>query len=208
MKKEEPTVYVIDDDPSVRKALERLLRSAGHKSETFASASEFLDFRPPNAPGCLILDVMMPGLNGLELQERLAAHEIFLPIIFITGHGTIPMSVRAMKAGAADFLQKPFNDEDLLHAISDAIEKDRRARQERKEVEKLRKRLDSLTPREVEVFRLIVTGMLNKQVAFDLGITEKTIKVHRARIMEKMDVKSLADLVRLAEKLGNGSANT
>jgi FixJ family two-component response regulator len=195
-------VYVVDDDPSLRKALERLLRSAGHDAKTFGSALEFLDFSHPDAPGCLILDIKMPKLSGLELQERLAAKGISFPIVFITGHGTVPTSVRAFKAGAMDFLQKPFKDSELLDAVCRGIEKHRRLRQEQNEIKGLRARLDTLTPREREVFTLVVSGMLNKQVAFELGTAEKTIKVHRARIMEKMGARSFADLVRFAEKLG------
>jgi FixJ family two-component response regulator len=202
MKDEKPVVYVVDDDPSVLKSLERLLRSAGYEAKTFNSALEFLDFRHPDAPGCLVLDVKMPELSGLELQENLAGREIMFPVIFITGHGTVPMSVRAMKAGAVDFLQKPFLESDLLNIVSGAISADRQAKQEQRELKELRERLKTLTPREYEVFGLVVTGMLNKQVAFDLGTSEKTIKVHRARIMEKMGAKSLAELVRFADKLG------
>jgi FixJ family two-component response regulator len=201
MKEEKSFIYVIDDDPSVRKALERLLRSTGRDAKTFASASEFLDFTCPDTPGCLILDIKMPGLTGLELQDRLAEKDISFPIIFITGHGTVPASVRAFKAGAMDFLQKPFKDRELLNAVSHGIEKHHRLRKEQKKMKTLRTRLDTLTPREREVFGLVVSGMLNKQVAFDLGITEKTIKVHRARVMDKMGAQSLADLVRFAEKL-------
>ena len=195
-------VYVVDDDPSVRKALERLLRSADYDAKTFASASEFLDFTYPDTPGCLILDIKMPDLSGLELQDRLSEKGIFLPIIFITGHGTVPASVKAFKAGAMDFLQKPFKDRQLLDAVSRAIEKHRGLRREQKEMKTLGTRLETLTPREREVFSLVASGLLNKQVAFELGITEKTIKVHRARVMQKMGVQSLADLVRFAEKLG------
>ena len=202
MTEEEPVVYVVDDDPSVRKALQRLLRSAGHEAKTFGSAIEFLDFTHPDAPGCLVLDIKMPTLSGLELQDRLVEKGISFPIIFITGHGTVPSSVRAFKAGAVDFLQKPFEDRELLEAVSRGIEKHRRLRQDQKERETLRARLDTLTPREREVFGLVVSGILNKQVAYQLGTTEKTIKVHRARVMEKMGAQSVADLVRFAEKLG------
>lgn len=200
-----PVIYVVDDDPSVLKAVERLLRSADYEVETFTSALEFLELRHLDTPGCLILDVKMPGVSGLELQERLAAGDMGFPVIFITGHGTIPMSVQAMKAGAVDFLQKPFLDSELLDAISGAVAADRRVKRERLQLRELRERLKHLTTREYEVFTLVVTGMLNKQIAFDLGTTEKTIKVHRARVMEKMGAQSLADLVRFAERLGIGS---
>ena len=202
MKDEKPVVYVVDDDPSVLKSLERLLRSACFDVETFSSALEFLNFQHPDAPGCLILDVKMPELDGLELQGRLADRDITFPVIFITGHGTVPMSVQAMKAGAVDFLQKPFLDRDLMDVVSRAIASDQRGRREQRELGKLRERLQTLTPREYEVLRLVVTGMLNKQIAFDLGTSEKTIKVHRARVMEKLNAESLADLVRFADKLG------
>jgi len=194
-------VYVVDDDPSVRKALERLLRSADYDAKTFASAPEFLDFTCPDTPGCLILDIKMPHLSGLELQDRLSEKGSFLPIIFITGHGTVPASVKAFKAGAMDFLQKPFKERELLDAVSFGIGKHRRLWREQNEMKTLRARLETLTPREREVFSFVASGLLNKQVAFDLGITEKTIKVHRARVMQKMGAQSLADLVRFAEKL-------
>jgi FixJ family two-component response regulator len=200
-------VYVVDDDSSMRKALERLLRSADYDAKSFASASEFLDFTCPDAPGCLVLDIKMPKVSGLELQDRLVEKGVSFPIIFITGYGTVPASVKAFKAGAVDFLQKPFKDRDLLDAVSGAIEKHRHLRQEQNEMKTLRARLDTLTPREREVFGMVASGMLNKQVAFDLGTAEKTIKVHRARVMEKMGAQSLADLVRFAEKLGIRSSN-
>jgi FixJ family two-component response regulator len=201
MTEDRPVVYVVDDDPSVRKALDRLLRAVGHNVITFPSAVEFLKFTPPDAPGCLILDINMPALNGLELQECLGQAGNPFPIIFITGHGTVPMSVRAMKAGAIDFLQKPFGEKDLLGLVLQAIEKDRRAKRAHKELKELRERVVTLTPREYEVFALVVTGMLNKQIAYELGTTEKTIKVHRARVMTKMGAESVADLVRFSEKL-------
>jgi len=202
MKEEKAVVYVVDDDPSVRRALERLLRSAGYNILIFAGASEFLDFNCPDTPGCLILDIKMPKLSGLELQDRLSEKGVFIPIIFITGHGTVPASVKAFKAGAMDFLQKPFKDQEFLDVVSRGIEKHRHLRRKQNEKKTLRTRLDTLTHREREIFSLVVSGMLNKQIAFDLGISEKTVKVHRARVMEKMDAQSLADLVRFAEKLG------
>ena len=202
MTEERPVVYVVDDDPSVRKAMARLLSSSGHEAKTFASAEEFLDFNYPDTPGCLILDIKMPKLNGLELQDRLSENDISFPIIFITGHGTVPASVKAFKAGAMDFLQKPFKDKELLRAVSLGIEKHRSLLQEQKEMKTLHARMETLTPRELEIFGLVVSGMLNKQIAFDLRISEKTVKVHRARVMEKMGAESLPDLVRFAEKLG------
>jgi FixJ family two-component response regulator len=199
---DKPVIYVVDDDPSMRKALERLLRSAGHDAKAFGSALEFLDFNHPDTPGCLILDIKMPKLSGLELQERLVQKGISFPIVFITGHGTVPASVKAFKAGAMDFLQKPFKDAELLDAVSRGVEKHRHLRQEQNEIKGLRAKLDTLSPREREVLTLVASGMLNKQVAFELGTAEKTIKVHRARVMEKMGARSFADLVRFAEKLG------
>jgi len=199
-----PTVFVVDDDPAVLKGLSRLLRSAGLTTETFPSSQDFLNHYLPNTPGCLVLDVAMPGLNGLELQKALGAKGSAVPIIFLTGHGDIPMSVQAMKRGAADFLTKPVNDNELLNAIRTAIEKDRVARHARTEVAEIQQRLATLTPREHEVLEHVISGQLNKQVAADLGIVEKTIKVHRARVMEKMQAQSLVDLVRLAEKAGVG----
>jgi FixJ family two-component response regulator len=204
---EKPVVYVVDDDPSVGKALERLVRSVGYDARTFTSALGFLDAGTLEAPACLVLDVNLPGLNGLELQEVLADREISLPIVFITGVGSIPDSVRAMKAGAVDFLQKPFSDAELLHAISQAIETGRRVKQDHEQRKELRSRMETLTPREYEVFKLVVGGMLNKQIAFELGTVEKTIKVHRARVMAKMGAQSLTDLVRFADKLGLASSS-
>ncbi len=207
MTEEKPVVYVVDDDASVLKSLERLLRSAEYSVHTFTSSIEFLDFQHLDAPSCLILDVKMPGLDGLELQDLLVKRKITFPIIFISGHGTVPLSVRAMKAGAVDFLQKPFMDGDLLDIVACAIRTDSKERQKQKELGRLQLRIKALTPREDEVFRLVITGMLNKQIAYVLGTSEKTIKVHRARIMEKLGAESLADLVRLAEKLGIGSSD-
>ena len=197
-----PTVFIVDDDPSVLKALARLLRSAGLNATTFASPQEFLDYFDQTAPGCLVLDVAMPRINGLELQQMLAAQGCELPVIFLTGHGDIPMSVRAIKQGAVDFLTKPVHDSDLIEAIHDAIEKDRIARQARAKLNELQQRLVTLTPREREVLSHVVSGRLNKQIAADLGTVEKTIKVHRAHLMVKLKVRSLAELVKLAEQLG------
>ncbi len=195
-----PTVFVVDDDASVCRALQRLLASVKLRVETFASAREFLGCQPARGPACLVLDVRMPGLSGLDLQHELSRADQALPIIFITGHGDIPMSVRAMKAGAVDFLQKPFNDQELLDAVHQALARNRRARRERAELAEIEQRLGSLTRREYEVLTLVITGMLNKQIAAELGVVEKTIKVHRARVMQKLRVVSVAELVRLAEK--------
>ena len=197
------TVFVVDDDESVRTALKRLLTSTGHKVFTFSSAEEFFKHDHCfDVCGCLVLDIRMPGLSGLELQDQMAIAGISIPIIFITGHGNIPTSVRAIKAGAMEFLEKPFDDLVLLDVIHRAIEKDTRAKQAQAKIRVINQRVASLTPREKEVFTLVVTGMLNKQVAFELGTSEKTIKVHRARVMQKMSAESFADLVRLAEKAG------
>jgi two-component system, LuxR family, response regulator FixJ len=197
-----PTVFVIDDDDSIRKSLSRLLRSFGFEVETFASADLFLDRDPYDGVGCIILDIRMPGMTGLALQDYLAKTDYSMPIIFITGHGDIPTSVQAIQKGAVDFLPKPFDDEELLKSIRRAIEKDVKAKADQEVVRKSLERINRLTPREHEILRHIIRGMLNKQIAFKLGIAEKTVKVHRARIMEKLRVSSVADLVRLAEKAG------
>ena len=203
MNTSEATVFIVDDDLSVRRSLARLMKSSGYRSETFASAQEFLDTgRHRDGSGCLVLDVRMPGLNGLELQHELARVVPTLPIIFITGHGDIPMSVQAMKEGAVDFLPKPFQSHDLLQAVATALERNAHERMESAERRRIQERVDTLTPREREVMALVVTGMLNKQVAGRLGTTEKTIKVHRSRVMEKMGVESLAELVHAAARVG------
>lgn len=201
MKPTDPIVFVVDDDQSVREALDSLIRSIGLRVETFASAQDFLRHQRPDAAACLVLDVRLPGLSGLDLQRDLAIAGERMPIIFISGHGDIPMTVRAMKAGAAEFLPKPFRQQDLLDAIWQALERDQAARQGRAELAELQNRYDTLTVREREVIVLIVRGMLNKLVAAELGITEVTIKVHRHHIMQKMKASSLPALVRMAEQL-------
>jgi FixJ family two-component response regulator len=203
----EPTVFVVDDDTSVLRSLKRLLVAAGLNVAAFASPREFLERYDPNLAGCLVLDLAMPGLNGLELQQMLAARGSRLPIIFLTGHGDIPTSVQAMKRGAVDFLTKPVDDDELLATIRRAFEKGRALREAHAELAGIEQRLATLTPREREVLRHIISGRLNKQIAADLGTVEKTVKVHRARVMEKMRVRSLAELVRLAERAGIKAAS-
>ncbi len=200
MPTDDPIVYVLDDDLAVRQALSSVIRSTGLRVETFASAQEFLQYPRQDAPSCLVLDMQLPDVSGLDLLPELDARAALLPIIFITGHGTIPMSVRAMKAGAMEFLTKPFREEDLLTAIDHALERDRAGRRARAEVTELRERLATLTPREREVLALVVAGRMNKQIAAELGTAEQTIKQHRGRVMRKLGVESVADLVRLVER--------
>lgn len=194
------TIFVVDDDTSVRNALKRLIRSIGFTVETFDSAQAFLEREVYDGPACLILDIRMPGTSGIELQEELAKVDFHIPIIFITGHGNIQMSVKAMKAGALDFIEKPFEDQKLIDVIHTAITRSKKDRAELSETRGLQRRVDSLTPREYEVFLLVVSGILNKQIALELGMSEKTVKVHRGRVMQKMEAASLADLVRMAER--------
>ena len=201
-REQDATIAVVDDDPSVRGGLDRLIRSLGWKAETFASAQEFLDHPRTEPPSCLVLDLQLPDLSGLDLQKRMAEVGLEIPIVFLTGHGNIPASVQAMKAGAVEFLTKPVDEQDLLRAIQEAIECDRRTRQQQADMRQLRDRYESLTPREQEVMRPVVSGLLNKQIAAELRITEDTVKFHRGHIMGKMRADSLADLVRMADKLG------
>ena len=203
MTETKPTIFIVDDDPSVRQSTEMLLKSVGFNVKTFVSAQDFATANLQEDLGCLILDVRMPGISGLDLQEKLVSSKRPLPVIFITGHGTIPMSVRAMKAGAVDFLQKPFEEQDLLDAINRAIIQQRKRKSKKDEADKLQERLKALTPREYEVFSLLVTGMANKEIAYKLGTSERTVKAHRAQIMEKMNAGSLADLICFAEKFKN-----
>lgn len=195
-------VFIVDDDASLRESLKNLIRSVGLRVEPFASAQEFLRSKRPDVPGCLVLDVRLQGLSGLDLQKRMADSDIEMPIIFISGHGDIPMTVQAMKAGAVEFLTKPFRDQDLLDAVQHALERDRAAREQREEIQKLRRRFESLTQREREVMGLVVIGLLNKQIAGELGTSETTVKIHRHQVMEKMAANSLAELVRMSDRLG------
>ena len=201
MTEAEPIVFVVDDDPSVRTSTERLIRSAGFKVKTFGSAKEFLESFRPEGPACLVLDVRLPGQSGLDLQRELTGSGVQIPIIFMTGHGDIPMSVRAMKGGAVEFLTKPYRKNQLLDAIRTAIERDRTSRRERLEAGSLRHRYEQLTPRERQVMGLVVAGLPNKQIASELATSERTIKFHRAHIMQKMEAESLAELVRIAGQL-------
>jgi RNA polymerase sigma factor (sigma-70 family) len=201
MSEPESIVFVVDDDPSVRSAIERLIGSMGLQVELFGSAREFLASELPKVPSCLVLDIRLPGISGLALQRQLAEANVQIPIIFITAHSDVPMTVRAMKAGAVEFLTKPFRDQDLLDAIHLALERDRARRQQEAELAVLRERFESLSPREREVVDMVVSGMLNKQIAAQIGTAENTIKVHRSRAMEKMHANSLADLVKMIQTL-------
>jgi len=195
-------VFVVDDDPLIRDSLGQLAKSVGLIADTFPSAKAFLEAELPDKPSCLVLDIRMPELSGLDLQDELIKRGISIPIIFITGHGTVPVSVRAMKSGAVDFIEKPFEDQELLNAINQAIKHSRQTRLEQAEIDEIEQHIDTLTAREHEILSLVITGMLNKQIAYDLKMSENTVKTHRARLMRKMEVNSLAELVRATEKIG------
>lgn len=202
MSQPQPIIYIVDDDAGMRKALGRLCQATGWQVQLFESARDFLDRAVATGPGCLLLDVSMPGLSGLDLQAELAARRVQTPVVFLTGHGDIPTSVKAMKAGAVDFLTKPFQERSVVAVIEEALRKDARQRAEQDEREVIRRRLETLTPREREVFDLVIKGLLNKQIAAELGASEQTVKVHRGRVMEKMGVESVAELVQAAVKVG------
>ncbi len=204
---EEATIYIVDDDSSVRRSTERLLRSANYHVESFSSSEKFIDLECYKYPCCLILDVKMPGLSGLELQEKLVSSDIGIPIIFITGHASIHLSVRAMKGGAVNYLEKPFDQSELIAEITTAIKLGMQVAKEKSEISVIKQCIDSLTPRETEVYSLVVTGKLNKQIAAELGVCEKTIKVHRARVMQKMQIRTLAELVHLSDRVSFATTN-
>lgn len=202
MSEARPTVFVVDDDPSMRRSLDSLLRSVGLDVRLFSSAQEFMQAERPEAPGCLVLDVRLPGMSGLTFQQELAKAGVALPVIFVTGHGDVPMTVRAMKAGAAEFLTKPFDDQVMLDAVHAAIERDRARRRDAANLAELQARYRALTERERQVMKLVVAGRVNKQIAADLGLSLVTVKVHRGQVMRKMETKSVAELVRMADRLG------
>jgi FixJ family two-component response regulator len=205
MTENKAAVFVVDDDPSMRRSLESLLKSVGLEVQLFSSAQEFMPAKRPDAPGCVVLDVRLPGMSGLTFQEELAKAGVALPVIFITGHGDVPMTVRAMKAGAVEFLTKPFDDQALLDAVYAAIERDRARRQQAAGLAALQARYDELTAREKEVMKFVVAGRVNKQIAAALGLSVVTVKVHRGQVMRKMLAKSVAELVRMADRLGSSS---